>query len=57
MQEIKEEVDFESDIDILVITENTNKEIDKDNYQINIISKLMLLKALKNTHFIIFHDI
>ncbi|MEK6812198.1 MAG: nucleotidyltransferase domain-containing protein [Nanoarchaeota archaeon] len=47
----KEEVDFESDIDILVITENTNKEIDKDNYQINIISKPMLLKSLKEHPF------
>lgn len=41
----------ESDIDLLVITDNINRTIDKDNYQINLIGKSMLLKSLKEMPF------
>ena len=47
----EEEVTSESDIDLLVITNNLNKTINKDNYQINIVKNANILKSLKEKPF------
>ena len=47
----KGEITPESDIDILIITENITKTINKDNYQINLVKNSTLLKSLKEKPF------
>lgn len=44
----RNDCDFDSDIDILIITNNLNKIINKDNYEIALISEKNLLKNIQN---------
>ena len=47
----KNEVTPESDIDLLVITENTGRTIEKENYQINLVKEDDLIRSLKEKPF------
>lgn len=44
----REDFDFNSDIDILIITQNTNKLINRDNYEILLVSENSFSKNIPN---------